>query len=145
MPLYKQDIITDWVAYTPTLVGFGTVSGSTFYSRRVGSSLHIKGSFTTGTCTATEARLPIGFNGSSANVTINSTITGTGSVVGGGTGSTGAAFSQIAPIVTGANTYLCLGLQSAITSIQNAINGNALSNSSYVQFFAEVPISGWTA
>lgn len=51
--------MSDWVAYTPTFTGFGTVSTSAFFWRRVGDSVEITGKFTSGTTTATEARLSL--------------------------------------------------------------------------------------
>lgn len=44
--------ITDWTAYTPTIVGFGTPTNTSFKWRRVGDSIQIEGVFTTGTSTA---------------------------------------------------------------------------------------------
>jgi len=49
----------DWTSYTPTLTGFGTATGVSFYHRRVGGNLEIRGRFTSGTSTATEARLSL--------------------------------------------------------------------------------------
>lgn len=51
-------ITTAWTSYTPTMVGFGTTSNMDMYWRRVGDSIEIQGSFTSGTTTATQARLP---------------------------------------------------------------------------------------
>lgn len=56
-------IVTPWVAYTPTFTGFGTPTGVSFFSRRVGDTLQIRGRFAIGTATATEARITLGFNG----------------------------------------------------------------------------------
>jgi hypothetical protein len=42
--------VTDWTAYTPTFsAGFGTVTNSSMWYRRVGDSLQIKGSYSAGT------------------------------------------------------------------------------------------------
>jgi len=55
-------LVGDWVSYTPTFTGFGTVSGVEAQYRRVGDSIEIKGKFTSGTSTAVEGRwsLPTG-------------------------------------------------------------------------------------
>jgi hypothetical protein len=42
---------TEWVSYTPTFVGAGTVTSIGVYWRRVGDSIEIAGNFTTGTAT----------------------------------------------------------------------------------------------
>ena len=68
-----QSIITDWVAYTPTFTGFGTVSNIQIWSRRVGDTLHIRGRFQTGTPTAVEAQMTLGYAGTNSNVTSSST------------------------------------------------------------------------
>jgi hypothetical protein len=51
--------VSDWTAYTPTFTGFGTVSTSAFYWRRNGDSIEIEGTFTSGSSTATEARVTL--------------------------------------------------------------------------------------
>ena len=48
--------VTDWQAYTPTLTGFGTATNVQFQWRRVGDNVEVRGKFTSGTSTATEAR-----------------------------------------------------------------------------------------
>lgn len=65
--------ITNPVAWTPTFTGFGTVSGVTAYSWRVGMELFFEVRFVTGTTTATEARISMGYNGTDGNVTSAST------------------------------------------------------------------------
>jgi hypothetical protein len=55
--------VTDWIEYTPTTAGFGTITTSKFLYRRNGDSIDIQGRFTAGTTTATiaEISLPNGF------------------------------------------------------------------------------------
>lgn len=55
--------ITDWIEYTPTTAGFGTITSAKFLYRRNGDSIDIQGRFTPGTTTATiaEIGLPNGF------------------------------------------------------------------------------------
>ena len=57
------DLVTPWVAYTPTFTGFGVVTGVAMFSRRVGDTLQLRGKFTSGTSTAVEARLSMGYKG----------------------------------------------------------------------------------
>lgn len=52
-----KSTLSDWISYTPTYTGFGTVATSEMFYRRVGSELHIRGTFVSGTSTATEARV----------------------------------------------------------------------------------------
>ena len=51
--------MTDWQSYTPTFTGFGTASNIEFQWRRIGDSVQVKGKFTAGTPTATEARISL--------------------------------------------------------------------------------------
>jgi hypothetical protein len=64
--------ISQWQAYTPTFTGFGTVSVQNFRWRQVGSNIEIEGRFTSGTSTATEARIsfPGSYVASSSYVTV---------------------------------------------------------------------------
>jgi hypothetical protein len=45
-----------------------------FYSRRVGGTIEIRGRFTLGTTTATEARVTLGYNGTDSNITSSNTV-----------------------------------------------------------------------
>jgi hypothetical protein len=48
---------TDWISYTPTFTGLGTVTNIAFYYKKDGSDILIRGRGTVGTPTATEARI----------------------------------------------------------------------------------------
>lgn len=63
---------TEWASYTPTLTGFGTATNINFYWKRQGSDIIIRGRFTEGTTTATEARLslPTGLTAASTITTL---------------------------------------------------------------------------
>lgn len=56
-------VIGPEIAYTPTFTSFGTVSNVNFTYQQLGSNLLIKGTFTSGTVSSSEARisLPTGF------------------------------------------------------------------------------------
>lgn len=54
--------ITNWsnsLTFTPSVAAFGTCTNVDFWSRRVGDSLQVRGSFTTGTVAAATARISI--------------------------------------------------------------------------------------
>jgi hypothetical protein len=131
-------IITDWVAYTPTFQGFGSPSSIQVYSRRVGDTLQIRGRFTSGTTTGSQARMTLGYNGTNSNVTSSNTkITGIQRA--------GSFSFYTASILIQANVgYVTF---SATTSIANSIvplNGNALfNNGDVLTFMIEVPVDTW--
>lgn len=140
--------MTDWVAYTPTIVGFGTPTNVSFFSRRDGGDLLVQGGFSSGTSTATTAQIGLGFNGASGNVTADSTKldtstnTSIGSVAFGFT-STGI-FTVIAP--TSNQTYVNLGLQNGSTAGTLPGQGNAIAGSGTAMTFSfRVPIVGWSS
>lgn len=68
--VYDAPLVTAWASYTPTFTGFGTPSSVQFQYRRNGSDLEVRGKFTSGTSTATEARVsfPTGLTSSGTSV-----------------------------------------------------------------------------
>jgi hypothetical protein len=138
---------SNWVSYTPTITGFGTTSNVNCRSRRVGDSLEVQCSFTSGTPTAVLAQISLGYNGVNANVTIDTTKITSPAVVGVAMRS-GSSTSEYGyyPLVTGGNTYLNLSVQGSSESAYNAINGNDhFVSGNTVQFLAiSIPIVGWT-
>lgn len=54
-----NDTDTDWIDYTPTTQGFGTVSDLEFQYKRIGDSTLIKGSFVCGTPNTSEAQVTL--------------------------------------------------------------------------------------
>lgn len=135
--------VTPWVAYTPTFTGFGTVSGVVAYSRRVGDTLECSVAFVSGTPTATQARITMGFNGSNGNVTslgsFGSVVLGSGAV----NANAAATFFPISEVF--AANYVYLGVSSGTTAGYSALNGNVLAASGQaLSLFWRVPITGWS-
>lgn len=132
--------ITPWVAYTPTFTGFGTATAINFRSRKVGNTLEVMGTFTPGTTTATEGRITLGFNGTSANVSVDSTL-GTRTVAGVIAFNTAFAGSGVT-LIEASQTFFCLGLQTATTnsSYVKAL-GNVFTSSVTLSVTALVPLS----
>lgn len=132
--------ITPWTTYTPVFTGFGTVTNINFKSRKVGNSLELIGTWTPGTTTGTEARVTLGFNGSSANVSVDSTLgvrTNVGSIA------FNVAFSGSGTVLVEASqTFLCLGLSTASTnaSYVKAL-GSAFTSAVTLSIFANVPLT----
>lgn len=140
---------TDWVPYTPTFTGFGTVTSIEFYSRRVGDSLQISGKFIAGTPTATEARISLGFNGGNSNVTVDSSKLPSGNQIVGiaTTVSASTTLFGFASLASGGQSYITVGNQTSTQALLTvAINGNSFSPVGAVNAFtAVVPIAGWSS
>jgi len=134
---------TDQSDYGPTsygttsdFTGFGTVSGINMYHWRVGSILHIMGTFTTGTTTATEARIAL-----PAGLTTESTLP-TLSVAGTFNYSNNSATTGYI-LAEASKSYLTVGYQGSSSYSLAKKNGNDFLSSTVHSFRASVPISGW--
>ena len=139
---------TDWVAYTPTLSGFGTVTGVSVFSRRNGPNLEVQGSFTPGTVAASTASLTLGFNGSNGNVTVDSRITSlrvVGTAIVNAAGNT-VDFAGRTVLANGGATSVNFGAHANTINPSAAANGNVVTgNTTSVNFFFSVPIQGWSS
>lgn len=142
--------ITDWVSYTPTFgAGFGTVSTSSFYSRRVGDSLQVKGKWTNGTVAGSAATITVGYAGSNANVTIDTSKVSTNGIIGTAqTSLTSTTQFGVYPIAPSSNgTAISFTVQNSTTAFgSGAQNGNIIAASASqnsVDF--SVPITGWSS
>lgn len=138
--------ITDPVAYTPTFTGLGTVTGINFVSWREGANLLVKGTFTTGTPTATEARISLGFGGGNSNVTALSTLptlsaAGTTEVT-----NFSSTVYKISALIEPSVSYITMGNQTSTVGGLSKQNGNALFGASVtVSVLLEIPIQGWSS
>lgn len=140
---YDGLAITPWVAYTPTFTGFGTPTGVSMWSRRVGDTLEVRGYFTTGTTTAVEAQITLGFNGVNANVVTDATKV--------------AAIQSAGQVLTSQNTatiyyalmesavgYMTFGVQVAGgNALTKSLGSAAFANSTKYSVQASFPISSW--
>jgi hypothetical protein len=137
--------MTDPVSYTPVFTGFGTVSSVNVKSWREGAFLVIDGTFTSGTTTATEARMSLGFNGVEGNVTSVSTLPTLsicGFMNGGSTSATNFGGSNVA--IEASKSYVTFVINNSTNSMAKS-NGNAFASTSTYSFQARVPITGWSS
>lgn len=134
---------TDWVSYTPTFTSFGTVTGISMWSRRVGDTLEVRGKFTSGTAVATEARVALGFNGGDGNVT--SDATKVASIQTAGTFEFSAAsFVSNGTLIEGGVAYFTFGQQDSGTAGLSKVAGSTVAASGRVlSVLVQVPIAGW--
>ena len=135
-------IVTAPQSYTPTFTGFGTVSDANFKWWRVGSILHIKGTFTAGSTTETEGRisLPSGLVSASSIDTLEHAGTMLRDA-----GAATAVYGQHVlrePSVS----YVTFGFQGPSTSPLVKQNADQMASSgNVVSVDAEIPIEGWDA
>jgi hypothetical protein len=140
--------ITDWSAYTPVITGFGTCSNISFFSRRVGSDLQVRGAFLSGTASAVTASISIGYGGGSSNVTSDTTKLGTtvNNIVGqmGYNQGSAASFNVLAPATN--QSYVQLGIQATGNAGTTPALGTTLGGggASYSVHFM-LPIVGWSS
>lgn len=141
---------TAWTAYTPTLgTGFGTATNISYFYRRTGDEMQVRGTHTNGTVAGSLASvsLPSGASLDSAKISINNTTAAAGMRIGLGWGN-GAANSYC-PIVTAPATSTTLVYCGNVISGTNThIPGNGsgpFSSSAVTSLTFSVPISGWLA
>jgi hypothetical protein len=141
---------TDWTAYTPTITGFGTPTGVSFQSRRVGDSLEVAGIFTSGITTAVPGTFTLGFAGGNATVSISNAKlqnpSTTQNLV--GIGATGTNTAQQYAVITPINPTNALAItsQSGGSAILSAGLANSYASSGQIlSISATVPIQGWSS
>lgn len=128
-----------WTSYTPTFTGLGTVTSIDCKHRRVSEELEVQCKFTTGTHTATEARISFP-NSLVARSTIPTLQLASGPM---GRTETVQAFVMLAaePSVS----YFTFVNLSGTTSSIAKILGNSMASTHTFSVYAHVPIQGWQA
>lgn len=144
--------VSDWAAYTPTFTGFGTVSGSTGFWRRVGDKVELRFAVTTGTVAASIASfsLPSGLSIDANKLRVtNNLSSATGDFVGLCSTAQAAANIQNNLITApGTSTTVIYFSQQDGASVNKLIpaNGNVAATSTTTLIGeATVPIAGWSS
>lgn len=136
--LASDSLITNEESYTPTFQGFGTPTSISAFWSRLGDKIRIHGYFTTGTVTASEARISL-----PNNLIVDSTKLAGLQIVGnfGSQINTAQTFYTLAePGVS----YITTSTQSAgSNSLTKAFGSGVAGSSQLVSFEATVPIQGW--
>ena len=132
--------VTDWQSETPVFTGLGTVTSIEIYSRRVGDSLQMRGNYTTGTTTATEARISLAYRGATVTAAAIPSIRVAGNLF------FSTASASVGTILSEPSVgYITLGTQNATYSGLIKQNGSLYGSSQKFTFFCEVPIQGWSS
>lgn len=137
--------IGSWMAYTPTFTGMGTPSNVQFWSRRVGDVLEVRGRFTSGISTATEARITLGYNGINANVNSSATVINSIQLTGYAVVSAGDPNNtQFCPLIESNVGYITFGLQSGTTGgLSKVTGGTLISSGTTMSLYAFIPVTTW--
>jgi hypothetical protein len=139
--------MTDWVAYTPTLTGFGVASGVTVYSRRNGDSLEVQGGWTNGTTTGVTAQMTLGFNGVNGDVVVDTSKVGPNTLIGQAANNfnsaTQFAWAVLAPPSN--QSYVQFSSQTSTTNQTTPNNGNIFAGSAATYVYFKVPIVDWSS
>lgn len=134
--------ITDWTSYTPTFSGLGTTSSVTFFYKRVGDSIYIRGKATSGTTTASGMSMSL-----PSGLTIDtSKISSTAMIVGSWVrASTAAADPYTVLAFTSSPTLLFFGREAVNTF--GALDGSALiaNSEAFSMNIGPLPILGWSS
>lgn len=138
--------VTDWVTYTPTFTGFGTVVTQAFRSRRVGANLEVSGQFLTATTTGATAAVSLGYNGVNGNVVADVSVLPVQNI---GVATIAAATTTyfgtyILSPATSVNT-INFGVQSSTVNGGTAVLGTAFGNAVVIKVEFSTPIVGWSS
>jgi hypothetical protein len=109
MGIHSKAPDTNWVAYTPTISGFGTCTNISFFWKRVDDFLHVRGYYTGGTSPGAVPgtfTLPTGLVIDATKIDISNTTSAPGEAVGWILPGTNG--SQISPLVTAVATSTAL-------------------------------------
>jgi len=130
----------DWTSYTPTFTGFGTVTSPECQHSRVASNLLLRCKYTTGTTTATEARisLPSGLTSADTTKIPSIALAGTNSV-------NATIAGSLTVLIEPSVTYITLGKQSGTENGLVKRNGNDFPSSTTFSLEARIPIQGWSS
>lgn len=135
---------SEWKAYTPTFVGFGTPSAISFLSRRVGDSLEVVGTFGTGTNTGSTATISLGYNGGNSNVVADAVKTNSVNTIGQFTcAQASTTYFHSSIIGVPSSSSIKIGAQTSSTAESTATIGTTYSNGVSCTLYFTIPISGW--
>lgn len=130
----------DWTSYGTTgdFTGFGTPTGIALYHKRQGSDLLIRGNFTCGTTTATEARLNL------PNSLISTSTISTVELAGFATSSNTGGDTVPLILIEPSKGYMTFGYKTSGQSGLTKQNGSAYcASGNTISFNAKFSINGW--
>ena len=139
----QDEIFTDWVDYTPTYNGLGTVTTKKAAWRRAGPNMEIMAQFTTGTVSANPVyfTIPSGYNIKSMSTDTVLVECGRWMTIAADSYSRYLAFRNTA----GEEDRIYFTLNSGSYNAMTVVNGNQILGTENVSAILTVPIQGWNA
>ena len=131
----------DWTSYTPTFTGFGTTTNNECFHKRRGSDLLLRCKFTSGTTTATEARVSLPNSLVSANTSIIPSLAIAGPV---STTDFASTLFNTNVLIEPNVGYVTFGWRSSTTSDLSKVSASTwIATGKSISFSATIPIQGW--
>lgn len=130
--------MTDPTPYTPGTNGFGTIANVNVLWERIGGSVHVDGSFTTGTCTAVEGRINLPSGVVSSEYTSKTPV--------GVLYRDASTVQDFVLLATAGDGYLTIGRRgnsSATNAFTNVNPSSEFANGEKIGFKFKVSIEGW--
>lgn len=145
--ILERKVPSVWTSYSPTILSFGTISNNSAYWRRVGESLQVRGTFTSGTQTGVLATISIPTNLAIGTASINNTTSNPGPMCGlytNGTNNNQFGYLVTATSTSTSNVYWGATLGSGSGTFLTPALGNAIiSGVPVVSYSFQVPIADW--
>lgn len=133
---------TDWVSYTPTYVGVGTVTNLTCRSRRNGPDLELLVQWTNGTVTASTFSVTMGYAGVNGTIVCDATWTGFRPVA--GPAIWNANDSSLTALASGASNLISIGASNSGAATFTLLTGTQMGTGTVLGLSGRIPIQGWT-
>ena len=146
-PVVVGAAMSDWISSAGVpMTGFGTITSLVYKSKRVGDSLEVLGSFTSGTPTGVSAQIGVYWNGTA--YTVDTSKCGPSQLIGiAGNNSSSATFFQEGVLAPSSNqTFVNMSVQQSTTSILTSVLATSLTGAGgIIEFSFSVPIVGWSS
>ena len=142
---------SDWITYTPTFsAGFGTVTNAVGYWRRIGDTISVRGSCTTGTVAGSVASISLptvvtSINTSKLSISANTTSNPGNNVGSFATGLANASCSIVTAPGTSTTVVYVGGLANGTAQLVPANASTIATNTTVCSFDFIVPVSNWSS
>lgn len=134
---------TAWAAYTPTVQGFGTLTTVSWWWRRVGDSMQLRGRFNCGTTSAVTGEIGLPFG--TVNSTTVPTLTDAGPLLR-NVAASGATIAEYTVLMDGGNSFITFGIRTgSIVQLNNQTADVYATGDTLAIPVTTIPITAWNA